>query len=286
MQNKKNIILDTDIGTDSDDIGALSILCNLYKNGVIEFDAISVASSFKESYLITDLILEHYGLDIPIGICDHKFKEDAQHGSYARAVTQVFKSRKKDMEPVKATKVLRKALLKGNITLITIGQLVNISNLLKSEPDEISPLSGAELFKKNVKEMYIMGGSFIYDMSEYNIVEDVKSSMDVINNTDIPKTFIPFEIGIRVKTGKNLLDRMDTPMGVGYYVHNITERESWDPITVYEAVYSNLEKSEYGKIAVTEDGKTIFEPGTGYDRYIKDINEDELKKKLNALMVA
>ena len=33
----------------------------------------------------------------------------------------------------------------NSITIVTVGPLANIQNLLRSEPDKISPLTGAEL---------------------------------------------------------------------------------------------------------------------------------------------
>lgn len=288
MLNKKNVILDTDLGNDSDDIGAIAIMCNLYKEEKINIEAVTVSNSMIDPYLATDILLSYYGVNVPLGKCDTFLSEDPQHGTYARALRFIYKSKLEGTEPLSAVKVLRKALLKGNITLITIGPLTNISNLLNSEPDEISPLNGSELFNKSVKEMYIMGGSFTIDFAEWNIKEDISSAMNVINNTNCYKTFIPFEVGLKVKTGRNFLNDLNTPMGKGYYIHNIGARESWDPITVYNALVKENEASEMGKIRVLEDGRTVYtKDQNGKDKYILDtFDQEELTENLEELMVA
>ncbi len=282
----KNIILDTDIGTDSDDIGAVSIACNLHRQGKINLLAItSTSSTFEPAYTI-DLIAECYGVTVPIGKNEFPYGDDDLHGDYARKICKQYRSRLEGKEILTATKVLRKALTQGNVTLVTVGPFVNIANLLDSPADEISPLSGKELVDKNVTEMYVMAGTFVYDWTEFNVKENVASFNKVLSAVSCPITFIPWETGVLVKTATNFLSGEDCPMKLGYYVHNGGPRESWDPITTYCATVECLPTSDWGIITSDEEGVTRYKQGNGNRRYVTtNFDVAEVTAKLEQLMV-
>ncbi len=281
----KNIILDTDLGTDSDDIGALSILCNLHRQGKINLIAVTSCSSAKAPLHAIDAICNCYGVSVPTGKSFAPYGEDAQHGAYARAIECAYPSR--ITEVLDAVDVLRKALLQGNVTLVTIGPLNNIAHLLESNGDELSPLSGKELFSQYVVEMYSMAGTFTNSWAEWNILEDVQSMQIVANSVRCPWTLVPFEVGVKVKTGARFLKGVDCPMKLGYYVHNITPRESWDPITAYcAATDCCLNTSPWGKLHVDDRGVTTLENICGNCRYVKDdFDVEKLTEELEKLMV-
>ncbi|MCM1289656.1 MAG: nucleoside hydrolase [Corallococcus sp.] len=280
----KNIILDTDIGTDSDDIGALSILCNLARQRKINLLAVTSCTSTTPPICTIDAICNWYGLRVPMGNSKVPYGDDDQHGGYARAVAKAYP---RSVEPVSdAVSVLRKALLHGNVTLVTVGPLNNIARLLDSSADEISPKSGAELFRENVTEMYSMAGSFVNDWPEWNVAEDFAAMQAVAKTVTCPWTLIPYEAGINVKTGANFLASADSPMKLGYFVHNGGPRESWDPITSYCAAVECLPTSDWGGLAVSDSGVTTLQKGNGNARYVlANFDVDELTNKLEKLMV-
>lgn len=283
----KNIILDTDIGTDSDDIGAVSILANLHGQGKINLLAVTSCSSTVEPVYTVDLINQCYGVSVPVGKCDVPFADDPEHGDYARKICAKYTSRLCGKPIECATRVLRKALLVGNVTLVTIGPLNNIANLLASGPDDISPLNGTELLNKNVCEMYVMGGTFTNDWAEWNVKEDIPSSVAMFDKVTVPMTVIPWEVGVRVRTATNFLNGEDCPMKLGYFVHNNGQpRESWDPITAYCAAVECLPTSPWGQITCDEKGVTKFSQGDGNRRYVtEDFDSDLVTAKLEQLMV-
>lgn len=283
----KNIILDTDIGTDSDDIGAVSILCNLARQGKINLLAVTSCSSTLEPVYTIDLIAEQYGVSVPVGKCDVPFADDPEHGDYARKICAKYTSRLVGTPIDNATRVLRKALLCGNVTLVTIGPLNNIANLLHSGADDISPLNGVELVRQNVTEMYVMGGTFTNDWAEWNVKEDIPSSVAVFGNVTCPMTVIPWEVGVRVRTATNFLNGADCPMKLGYYVHNNGQpRESWDPITAYCAAVECLPTSAWGNITCDDKGVTRFTAADGNRRYVtENFDEVAVTAALEQLMV-
>lgn len=280
----KNVILDTDIGTDSDDIGALSILCNLHRQGKINLLAVTSDTSTTEPVVTIDAICHWYGITVPIGNSKFPYGDDQQHGGYARAVAKQYPRNVGEIPD--AVAVLRKALTTGNVTLVTIGPLNNIARLLESPADGISEKSGKQLFDENVVEMYSMAGSFTNDWPEWNVAEDVAAMQVVANAVTCPWTLIPYEAGAIVKTGANFLNSADSPMKLGYFVHNGGPRESWDPITAYCAAVECLPTSNWGKLQLSISGVTTLVGTDGNARYVKaDFDVDEVTDKLEKLMV-
>lgn len=280
----KNVILDTDIGTDSDDIGALAILCNLARQKKINLIAVTSCTSTIEPVSTIKSICEWYGLNVPVGNSKAPYGDDDQHGGYARAVAKAYP--KEIGQIPDATEVLRKALLVGNVTLVTIGPLNNIARLLNSPADGISSKCGKRLFAENVAEAYSMAGTFTNGWAEWNVAEDILAMQTLAEFITCPWTLIPFETGVKVKTGANFLAGPDSPMKLGYFVHNGGPRESWDSITAYCAVKECLPTSPWGKVTVSASGVTTFKQGSGNVRYVKDdFDAEELTSKLENLMV-
>ncbi|MEG1706317.1 MAG: nucleoside hydrolase [Clostridia bacterium] len=270
----KKVILDTDIGTDSDDIGAIALLQNLAKNGKVELLCMTSCSSMIPSAQALDLINTHYHNRVSVGInVRTKYAESPLYGSYARAICSCFKSDKRNFED--AVLLLRKTLQGSaeKISIITIGPLNNLSNLLDSLPDLISDKNGADLVYDKVDKVFVMGGNFISQDAEWNIKEDVVSAQNVLSKLKSEVIFCPFEVGVQVKSGVNLLKGTSTPMQVGYYVHNNGARESWDPITAYLGAtedFTLLPLSNYGAVSIDARGVTTFKEGNGKHRYVLD----------------
>lgn len=282
----KNVILDTDIGTDSDDIGALAILCNLAYQQKINLLAVTSCSSTLEPVYTIDVIAESYGLSLPIGKSIKPYGEDDSHGDYARKICQAYTSRLCGKPIPSAVSVLRKALTKGNVTLVTIGPLNNIADLLDSPADEISPLNGKQLFAQNVTEVYAMAGTFTNNWTEWNVAENVSAFRQMLDQVNCPITFIPFEVGAKVKTATNFLNGDDCPMKLGYFVHNHGPRESWDPITAYCATVECLPTTDWGQVTADSNGVTTYKCGKGNRRYVRDdFDVQAVTEKLEQLMV-
>lgn len=285
MSNKK-YILDTDIGTDSDDIGALAILCNLARQDKLNISAVTVCNSQDDCAMAVDIIANCYNQSFPIGKAE-QYGAGAQYGTYARAIASSFPSRLERNRIENAVSVLRKTLAKNeHITLITIGPLTNIAQLIQSAADEISPLSGKELLQ-HLDEMYVMGGNFVDGFAEWNIKEDVPAAQTVLQNVNCKITFVPYEAGVNIYTGSNFLQGKHSPMKLGYFVHNIRARNSWDPLTVYCATVACNNCSGWGTVKIDDDGVSSFSQSeSGKHRYVlNNFDIEDMRKKLEELMV-
>lgn len=125
-----------------------------------------------------------------------------------------------------------------NVTIISIGFLTNLAELLNSPADDISPLTGSSLVSAKVKELVVMGGKYPSGW-EFNFGgSDPVSARQVVESwpRDVPITYSGFELGDDIFSGQQLKDLApaDSPVLAAYqwYVGRCsTIRESWDPVT-------------------------------------------------------
>jgi inosine-uridine nucleoside N-ribohydrolase len=189
------------------------------------------------------------------------------------------------------------------LTMVGIGQLNNFYELLTSQKDDYSPLSGYDLIKEKVEEVVLMAGLFNENgdkiffegnpyITEYNIVTDIKSAKYFIENCPVKITFIDFLAGYKVKSFGNLVAENDMNHPVTFAYHHFSKgpRESWDPLAVYYACLGEkdiFKLSEKGCVTVDETGHTHFHiKEDGLHQYVKlNRKEDEIVDILNQLIL-
>ena len=300
-----NILLDTDIGPDCDDVAALAML-NLYQNaGLCRILGIGHCTSNIYGAGAIDAINLYYGhSDIPIGSCGRSgFLCDEACMKYNRFLTQNLANRYRDAQPGPAIQLYRKLLASqpdGSVDFIAIGPMNNLSDLLDSSPDEFSALTGLELVRAKVRRLVAMAGIFpcknaehaqravtetgipISNFSEFNVACDVPAARNVIQKWPGPRVFLGFEAGL-LETCAPLQTILPENHPVRMAYHLYTEnggRFSWDLMTVQYAVdprcgYYGL--SEEGSVRFDEEGKTLWEPGAlGRDRFVELIVPDQV----------
>ena len=284
---KKQIIFDTDIGMDCDDAAALGVLLNAHKRGECEILAITASTGREGATATVNAICDYYGVNgIPMGRMKRMLRCDGVN-NYARAVMKEYGT--EDVE-APAVPLLRKTLAgaAGKVSVIAVGPLSNLEELLKSGADEYSPLSGAELVKEKVDKLYVMVGSFPQNFGgkrfrEWNLLQDVPAARYVIENWGTEKIYLPHEIGAAIftKMGENdnpvWYSMKNFALANGADISNGYRRESWDPVTCMIALneYSPLfAYSPAGKVSVDEECVTLFEEKAGgLDRYLS-VNSD------------
>lgn len=286
------IFLDTDMGSDCDDAGALSLLHNLASEGKAEILAVTHCASEISGPYCVEAINEWYGRKVPIGRYDTKtFLEGGIYCRYTEPIMKNYLKTHTGQRYENATRLMRKVLSENSdVVLVTVGMFNNVAELMLSEGDDISPLSGVELIKKSVACMYSMGGHFS-DLSyaEFNIKNDIENAKYVSENFPAPIVYCGFEIGENVLTGINLIDADENHPVKFAYAKNMEImvrrgekplRSSWDPITVYCAVEQEndiFEKSEGCKITFDDEGRVVLEPG-GKDFYmISKVSDEEIR---------
>lgn len=253
------VVLDTDMGSDCDDVGALAML-NEYKNqGKTEIIGVIYSSGVVPYGAgIIDAINRYYGNDkIPIGANYESLVGDPVDKMQAEKLskdTVAFKNKIiRNTDAIEQTKLIRSLLANqpdNSIVYVTIGHTKGLYDLLVSEPDTISQLSGMELTNKKIKK-WVALGALKASNQERHYVKDwnfffngtAKYTKFVVENFPKPIYFI--DAGADIMTGKSLIN---TPNGnivrTAYrdWLWNVEkktlkdQRPSWDLMAVYFAV--------------------------------------------------
>lgn len=278
---KTKIILDTDLGSDCDDAGALALLHRMADADKAEILAVTHCGSEISGAVTIKMINELYGrANIPVGKYEKSvFLETEKCVKYTKPLMEKYLKAKPMPVIENATMLLRRTLSQNeNVRLVVIGMLNNIAELLNSKPDEISPLDGVELVRKSVRDMYVMGGNFNdLTYAEWNIKFATPSAQLVAKKFPKPIVYCGFELGETVLTGINFENKpIEHPVRFAYDIHlkiegsDVFKSSSWDPITTYCAVEENTalyEKSEGVAVDFDDDGCVLLEKG-GKDCYL------------------
>ncbi len=265
------IIFDTDMAEDVDDVGAIALLHALADRGEAEILACMISSRNEWTGPCIDAINTWYGRpNIPIGnvgTFQHGYPNSIDDkptpSKYVEAVARAFPHKLvKSSDAMPAVKLYRKILAAQpdkSVTIVTVGFLSNLKDLLNSTKDEASDLSGEDLVKKKVKQWVCMGGGFVQARTgEYNLAIDTVSSVRAVNDWPTPAVFSGFEIGSKIGTGARLRQTDDpSPIKAGYQHYNgLSNRCSWDQTAVLFAVRG---ARDYWRLS--ETGQCIMHAG-------------------------
>lgn len=301
------IIFDTDMGNDIDDVLALGVLHTLASRGECRLLAVTTTKDDPESAPFVDAVNTFYGRgEIPVGGV-----RGGVVGKRSRYTNLIFKCdgscRRYPHNIVhgqcvpEAVKVLRQALATAqdaSVTIVQVGFSTNLARLLRSLPDDISPLPGTDLVELKVRLLSVMAGAFVSiddrPLREYNVKEDVVSAQHLVDHWPTPIVFSGFEIGNAIEfPGENIVrDFTYTryhPLAEAYLLHSppTHNRPSWDLTSVLYAVRpdgSYFTLSAPGRVEVTDDGQTRFAPSNnGSHRYL--IANDEQRARVKATLI-
>ena len=230
LMAQPKIIFDTDIGGDADDLGAVAMLHNYVSRGDCELLAIMLWTTDLYAVPAVDALNRYYNHpDIPIGT--RKDPTSTNEENHNKIIADNFPNKLTYDDVPDAVELYRKILASADdksITIITVGPLMNIKNLLQSKADKYSTLSGLELINKKVREFVIMGGQHPKGDNEWNFNGGMPGVTKYVLNTllDVPVVFTGYEIGVRIKTGAtfNNIDK-ETPLYKGFM--HFSEHAPW-----------------------------------------------------------
>ena len=243
-----NIIVDTDIGPDYDDVGALAVLHALVDKGLAKPLAVMASNKNELVAPTIDVLNTFFGRSsLPIGAPKGKAADIGAWQKWPEMLISKYPHAIRTTDEVPdAVKLYRKILSQqpdSSVTIASIGFLTNLSNLLDSKADEYSHLSGRELVKKKVKRLVSMAGWFPQGR-EFNLYTDSSASDNVFNHWPTTIIFSGFEIGKEIKTGLGLIhdDDLKSPVKdvFAWCIPKAKEdsagRMSWDETTVLVAI--------------------------------------------------
>ena len=296
-----SIIFDSDIGPDYDDAGAITILHVMADRGEAKILATVASNQYEGIASVLNVFNTHFNRPgIPIGIPKGKAvnMKDTQHWTDTIRAKYPHKIKLNNEVP-DAVDVYRKVLASQpdrSVTIVTVGFFTNLANLLKSNGDSYSPLSGKALIKKKVKLLVSMAG--IYPSGkEFNIIEDAASSKEALESWPTQVIFSGFEIGEKIKTGLPMVNNNkihNSPVKDVFSIclpmspQDATGRMSWDETAVLVAVrgYQPYYTLHEGKIKVATDGIDSWdETGKGQFYLVEKESPKKVEDIINQLMM-
>ena len=299
QQKPVNIIFDSDMGPDYDDVGAIAILHALADKGEAHILATVASTRYDGVAGVMNVFNTYFKRPhIPIGIPKNGLDlRDWQHWSDTLLAKYPPKIKSNDEVP-DAVQVYRKVLASQpdhSVTIVTVGFLTNLSNLLNTSADEHSKLNGKELVAHKVKLLVCMAGRFPSGY-EFNVMEDAKASQNVYANWPTQIILSGFEIGAKVLAGIPLIHndaikndpvkdvfRISIPMAK----EDSLGRKSWDETAVLVAIkgYSSFYTLHHGRMIVADDGKNSWDDnGNGQAYLVEKADYKEVEKLINELI--
>lgn len=277
----KKVIFETDMCLDVDDVGALAVLHAMANNDEVELLAVCFNEVHPYGPSAIDAINTWYGRgDIPVGIYKDTLSEP-DSSRYLKAVSN-FSHDLNSKNALSALDVYQNVLSEqpdSSVTIISVGFLNNLNDLLKVSPD---------LIAKKIKELVIMGGvnNDGFNLSRHNLVS---VSENVIKSW--PGPVVISQPGSRILTGIALKNSPEeNPVREAYYKFfqdNFCGRPSWDQIAVLYGVrgLSNyFSRNTTGTGSLTNGYKWQMKPG--FRSFIEPLLPvDSYAKIIDALML-
>ncbi len=294
------IIFDSDMGPDYDDVGAIAMLHAFEDSGQAKILAMVASTKYAGVASVFSVFNTYFKKPgIPVGVPKGKALElrDFQHWSDS-VIANYPHSVKDNDEVPDAVEVYRKTLAAQpdkSVTIVTVGFLTSLSNLLESKGDAYSPLDGLQLIKKKVKQLVCMAGRFPSG-SEFNVDRDPAASQNVYTHWPTPVLLSGFEIGQKIHTGLPLINNnsiTNSPVKDVFRIsipldkQDSAGRMSWDETAVLVAVkgFKPWYKIEEGRMIVADNGSNTWDTtNKGHARLIEVVAPAVVEGVINTLM--
>lgn len=294
------IIFDSDIGPDYDDVGAITLLHAFADSGEAKILATIASDKYPNAAAVLSVFNTYFKKpNIPIGIVKGNGVNlsDWQHWSDTIVAKYPHKIKSND-EAEDASTLYRKVLSQqpdNSVTIVTVGFLTNLANLLNSKPDKYSSLDGTSLVHKKVKRLVSMAGKFS-EGKEFNVYMDSTSSQIVFSKWPTEVIFSGFEIGEKIKTGLPLVQNNAIQNSPAKDVFKIclpmakednNGRSSWDETAVLVAVkgFEPYYTVESGSIIVNDDGSNSWDKeGSNQYYLVEKLPHEKVQQLINELM--
>ena len=230
-EQKRILVLDTDIGDDIDDALALALALNSP-----EIDLRGITTVFGDTQKRAQLaqhILHTFGReDIPIAVGVGKPLQQ-RHPPSGVAQAEILGASPFDRErfsTFSGPELLVQQALEhsGKLTLVCIGPLTNVALALLIEPK----------IEMAIRNIVMMGGSSGLPLPEWNVRSDVKAAQLVLSS-DIPITMIGLNVTTRCQFRKQDIEQLrDSTMAQAQLLYQLItiwqqHRPRWHPSLPY-----------------------------------------------------
>lgn len=300
LQEPVSIIFDSDMGPDYDDVGAIALLHALADSGEVEILATVASNRYPGIAQVFDVLNTYFDRpDIPIGVPKGASVEMRDWQGWTNALISRYPHSITSNDDVSGSVELYRKVLSSRpdkgTTIVTVGFLTNLADLLESGPDQYSDLNGRELVIKKVDRLVSMAGKFPSG-EEFNVIKDIPASGFVFENWPTDIIFSGWEIGAKIKTGIPLIQNssiQNSPVKDAYSISipkaegDRNGRSSWDQTAVLVAIrgatpYYHLVP---GQIILNHEGHNEWQPtGTGHYYLVETRPASEVQKIIDTLM--
>ncbi len=285
------VILDTDIGSSTDDLFALEMLYRYEEQGRCRLLGVVVDREGEQNSAFTDVMNTYFGhSDIPIGLVRNGIDNpvvwiDYAHVAYMQDASgqPMFRRTVNDYSALPDGWQLYRQLLATqpdhSVSIVCTGFLTCLAQLLQSRGDGYSPLSGVELVRQKVKCIYMQGGVFgEAEEPDFNFAQGADFALEFFRlwPTEVDMVFSPMEVGQMVEyTPKQVVGDVSWtdahPIKQVYMTCNCnTGQRMWDVMPTVQAVDGDalFTLSGRGTVTLTPECATIFSSSeTGNCRY-------------------
>ena len=242
-----NIIIDSDMSSDVDDVGDHAVLWGLVNRGEANVLAIIASSANDNSAPAMRAIANYYGHpDVPIGA--HKgatpTNENSAWSPYTLGVTNRFgTSGDTRFNYPDAVTVYRQALANApdhSVYIVACGFYQPLQALLQSQPDTISPFAGTQLVSQKVRRLVLSAGQYPYG-SEHNFRVDPDAAKYVVTNWPGEVVGVGVDVGGDVFTGPSpSSDPNVDPVKFAFNLYGVTTDGAWGQASLLFAIRGGI----------------------------------------------
>ncbi|HEX6158890.1 MAG TPA: nucleoside hydrolase [Thermoanaerobaculia bacterium] len=284
---RRPVLLDTDIGTDVDDLLALALLV-----GSPEVQLIGVTTVYGDTVLrarMTRLVLDQLECkSVPIGIGARETLSGRPvwwAGHEGQGIPEL--DRVQIDEGATAADLFQQAATehRGRLELFAIGPLTNLAEAIAAD----------DSFATSLRHLYIMGGAFWMEQAEHNIKSDPEAA-DIVFRSGIPMTICGLDVTQRVRLREADMSQIrQAAGGIGSVLEDqvrrwwaytgATENHLHDPVAVLPALHPDLFRFEQCDVHVEVEGANPGRTradgcGTGAVRIAADVDVEAAEQEI------
>ena len=286
------VILDTDIGSSADDLFALEMLYRYEDEGRCRLLGVVVDREGERNAAFADVMNTYFGHgDVPVGLVRDGIKEPKVWIDYVHVADTkdgeglpMFRRTVADYSSLPDGRRLYRRLLAAqpdhSVSIVSVGFVTCLAQLLTSGADEYSSLTGVELVRRKVKCIYLQGGVFgEAEEPDFNFAQGITFAKTFFQlwPQEVDMVFSPMEAGQDVEyTPEQVIADVSWtdmhPIKQVYMNYDCANagQKMWDPLAAMNAVEGNslFTLSTRGTVTVSDKGETFFTPSpTGNIRY-------------------
>ncbi|MBV8587731.1 MAG: nucleoside hydrolase, partial [Verrucomicrobia bacterium] len=257
---KRIVWLDTDIGTDVDDLYTLIQLCR-----TPEVDLVGVSTVHGDTRLRAQIagyatrLLGREDLPIAIGAERSMSGEQPSWGGFEGEGIEGLSEVKLEPGELAVAALSRAAASHARgLEILAIGPLTNVAEAVKADPN----------FAGQIRRLYLMGGSYKEPFREHNVATD-RQAAEIVFGSKLQITALGLDVTLRVEIAERELDAVkQIPDGIGALLEHQT-RVWWDvlrhphcrlhdPLTGLAITRPDLFEFARGTVTIRPDGTTAF----------------------------